>query len=147
VLAREVQRDVIRGDILHVDFLAVDMAAKIRTTVPIHFINESPAVTARLGTQVTGATSVEVESLPGDLPDHIEVDLSALVNVNDSIHARDLQLGGKIEVVSEPDEMIVRIAPLAVEEVEEAVEEEATGAEPEVIGRGKKEEEEGDEEV
>jgi large subunit ribosomal protein L25 len=147
VLAREVQRDVIRGDILHIDFLAVDMAAKIRTTVPIHFINESPAVTGRLGTQVTGATSVEIESLPGDLPDHIEVDLSTLVNVNDSFHVRDLQLGEKIEVVSEPDEMLVRIAPLAAEEVEEPTEEEAAGAEPEVIGRGKKEEEEGDEEV
>lgn len=143
VLAREVQRHVIRGNVLHIDFLAVDMAAKIRTTVPLRFVNESPAVIARLGTQVTGASNVEIESLPGDLPDHIAIDMSALLNVNDSIHVRDLALGNRIEIVSEPDEMIVRIAALTTqEEVDEATEEEEVSTEPEVITRGKKEEEE-----
>lgn len=148
VLAREVQRDVVRGDILHVDFLAVDMAAKIHAEIPVHFINESPAVTQRLGIQVNGASSIEIEALPGDLPDRIDIDLSKLLNVNDAIHVREIDLGAKIEVVSEPDEMIVRISALAAEEeeVEEVVAEEVVSAEPEVIGRGKKEEEE-DEEV
>ena len=149
VLAREVQRDVTRGDILHVDFLAVDMTAKIRAEIPVHFINESPAVSQRLGIQVNGASSVEIEALPGDLPDRINVDLSTLVNVNDGIFMRDLDLGEKIEVISDPDEMLVRVAALLAEEEEEVVAaegEEITSAEPEVIGRGKKDEEE-DEEV
>ena len=149
VLAREVQRDVVRGDILHVDFLAVDMTAKIRATIPVHFINESPAVTSRIGVQVNGTSTIEVEALPADLPDRVNVDLSSLVNINDSIYARDLDLGDKIEIVSEPDDMIVRISAMAAEEEEEVVEgaEEVTSAEPEVIGRGKKEEEGEDEEV
>jgi large subunit ribosomal protein L25 len=148
VLAREVQRDVVRGDILHVDFLAVDMTATIRAEIPVYFINESPAVQSRIGIQVNGASSVEIEARPADLPDRVEVDLSKLVYVNDAIFMRDLDLGEKVEIVSDPDEMVVRIAALAAEEEEvEAVEgEEVTSAEPEVIGRGKKEEEE-DEEV
>jgi large subunit ribosomal protein L25 len=148
VLAREVQRDVVRGNILHVDLLAVDMTAKIHAEIPIHFINESPAVAARLGIQVNGANSIEIDALPGDLPDHIDIDLSSLVNFNDAIYVRDLDLGGNIEIVSEPDEMIVRISALAAEEEEVAeAAEEVTSAEPEVIGRGKKEEEEEGEEV
>jgi large subunit ribosomal protein L25 len=125
------------------------MTAKIRAEIPIHFINESPAVAGRLGIQVNGASSIEIEALPADLPDHIDIDMSNLVNVNDSVHARDLNLGDKIEIVSEPDEMIVRIVALAAEEeeVEEVVEEEVVSAEPEVIGKGKKEEEEEGEEV
>jgi large subunit ribosomal protein L25 len=147
VLAREVQRDVIRGSILHVDFMAVDLSIKIRATVPVHFINESPAVASRVGVQVNGTSSLEIEALPGDLPEHVEVDLSVLKNVNDSLHVRDLVVSDKIEILAEPDEMLVRIAPQAVEEVEEGAAEEGTAAEPEVIGRGKKEEEGEDEEV
>lgn len=149
VLAREVQRDVVRGNILHVDFLAVDMKAKIRATIPVQFINESPAVESRIGIQINGASSVEVEALPGDLPDRIEVDLSKLADVNDSLHVRDLDLGKNIEVVGEPEEMIVRIAPITVAqetEGEALEEEEVTSSEPELIGRGKREDEE-DEEV
>jgi large subunit ribosomal protein L25 len=147
VLAREVQRDVIKGDILHVDFLAVDLLSKIRTEIPVHFINESPAVTGRLGNLVNGASTIEIEALPADLPERVDVDLSGLVNINDSIHVRDLNLGDTIDIVSDPDEMIVRITALVAEEeevVEEAAEEEVS-AEPEVIGRGKKDEEEDDE--
>jgi len=148
VLAREVQRDVTRGDILHVDFLAVDMTATIRTSIPIHYINESPAVQSRLGILVNGISNLEIESLPGDLPERIEVDIARLVNVNDAIFVRDLDLGEKIEIISDPDEMVVRVAALSVqeEEAEAEGEEEGTSAEPEVIGRGKKEEDE-DEEV
>lgn len=146
VLAREVQRDVTRGDILHVDFLAVDMAATIRTEIPVHFINESPAVLSRLGIQVNGASTIEIESLPGDLPERIDVDLSGLVNINDAIFVRDLNVGEKIEIISDPDEMIVRIAAMAVEEEAETVEgEEESSAEPEVIRRKREEEDEDDE--
>lgn len=144
VLAREVQRDVIRGDILHVDFMAVDMQSKIRATIPVHFVNESPAIAQRLGIQVNGANSIEIEALPADLPDHIEVDLAKLAEVGDSIHVRDLDLGAKISIVSEPDEMLVRVAALAEEETE-TLAEEGVSAEPEVIGRGKKEEGEDEE--
>src|SRR5690606_10430197 len=93
VLVREVQRDVVRGDILHVDFLAVSMDQKISTEVPVHVVGESPAVESRLGTLVQPVTSLTVEALPRDLIDSVEVDVSGLAAIGDSIHVRDLNLG------------------------------------------------------
>lgn len=142
VLAREVQRDIIRGDITHVDFFAVDETHTIRASVPLQFVGESPLVTARLGILLTGATNVMVETLPRDLIQHIEVDLSVLKTFTDAIHARDLKLGATAEVVSDPDELIARITQTgaARSEIEE---EEGIDVSPEVevIAKGKTEEE------
>jgi large subunit ribosomal protein L25 len=148
VLARQVQRDVVRGDILHVDFFAVDMASTIQTDVPIHFIGESPAVASRIGILITGPAMITIETLPSNLLGQIEIDLSPLVNIGDSIHVRDLNLGSDITIINDPNEMIAQISqPSAVRaEEEEAAEaaaaEEAVSAEPEVISKGKAEEEE-----
>lgn len=144
VIAREVQRDVIKGSILHVDFLAVDASTKITTEVPVHFVGESPAVQARLGILLNGISTIEIEALPADLIDRVDVDISVLTEVGSSIHVSDLNLGDKVTILSDPDAMIVRVAPAAAQEEEEAAEEaEETGAaEPEVIARGKQEEEE-----
>ena len=146
VLAREVQRDVLRGDILHVDFFAVDMRSTIKTDVPIHFVGESPAVASRVGILITGPTVITIETLPSNLIGQIEVDLSGLVNVGDSIHVRDLNLGKEITILNDPNEMIAQIsqpsAARAEEEEEEAAAAEEAPAEPEVIAKGKVEEEE-----
>ena len=144
VLAREVQRDVLRGKILHVDFFAVDMSAKIRIDVFIHLTGESPAVTTNTGILVQGTTNLTIETLPSHLIQQIDVDISSLAAIGDAIHARDLNLGEGITIVNDPDELIVRISQTSAarsEEEEAAEAAEATTAEPEVIGRGKKEEE------
>jgi large subunit ribosomal protein L25 len=139
---------LLRGDILHVDFFAVDMASTIRTDVPIHFVGESPAVTSRIGILITGPTVITIETLPSNLIGQIEIDLSPLVNIGDSIHVRDLDLGSDITIINDPNEMIAQISqPSAVRaEEEEAAEAEAAAeevsAEPEVISKGKAEEEE-----
>ncbi len=109
VLTREVQRHVIRGNIMHVDFIAINMDETIMTDVFVHFIGESPAVETSLGILLTGASSLTIETLPANLIDRIEVDLSILVNVGDSIHARDIVLGDKITLRNDPDELIVRV--------------------------------------
>jgi large subunit ribosomal protein L25 len=142
VLAREVQRDVLRGKILHVDFFAVDMSAKIRIDVFIHLTGESPAVAASKGILVQGATNLTIETLPSNLLQQINVDISGLNEIGDAIHARDLSLGEDIIIVNDPEELIVRISQTSAarSEEEEAAEAAATSAEPEVIGRGKKEE-------
>lgn len=144
VLAREVQRDVLRSDILHVDFFAVDEATKIRVEVPIHFVNESPAVEARLGVLMTGPTTLTVETLPSKLLSQIEVDISGLTAVGDAVYVRDLKLGPDVTVVNDPDEMIVRISQTAAARAleEEEAEEAATPAEVEIIQKGKVEEDE-----
>jgi large subunit ribosomal protein L25 len=139
VLAREVQRDVMRGDIMHVDFLAVDMSQPIRAEVKLVFVGEPAAVKSSSGVLVILAQSLEIEALPGDLIDRIEIDVTGLKSFNDAIHVSDLKLGDKITVIAEADEMLARIS--VQEEQPEAVEGEITSAEPEVITKGKIEEE------
>ncbi|MFN8528190.1 MAG: 50S ribosomal protein L25 [Anaerolineae bacterium] len=140
VLAREVQRNILKGTISHVDFFAVDMSSKIRTEVPIHFTNESPAVAKGLGVLMNGIQKLAIETLPADMVDSIKVDLSSLENVNDALFVRDLKLGDKITVLTDGDDMLVRVIVQQV--LEDLPEGEVTTTEPEVIKKGKEEEEE-----
>ena len=146
VLAREVQRDILRNDIMHVDFFAVDMTAKIRIDVPLHFIGDSAAVVTKKGILVTGPTTITIETLPSHLLNQIEIDISGLNEVGDSIHVRDLKLGEEIVVINDPEEMIARISqPAAARSEEDAAAEEAAAAavgEVEIIKKGKADEEE-----
>lgn len=145
VLAREVQRDILRGDIMHVDFFAVDLKAKISIDVPLHFINESPAVAAKKGVLLTGPTVLTIDTLPSHLLDRIEIDISGLAEVGDSIHVRDIKLDAEITILNDPDEMIARITQTSAARSEEAEEaEEAAIAEVEIIKKGKADEEEGE---
>ncbi len=142
-LIREVQREPIRREILHVDFHAVELTEKIRVEVPVVFVGASPAVERGEGILVHGLTHVEIECLPSDLIEAIPVDLSALDRVDAAIHVRDLQVPPGITVVSDPDALIALVtAPEAVEEAAAPAE----APEVEVIGKGKKAEEEEEEE-
>ncbi len=139
VLVREKQRDLIKNRLLHVDFLAVSMSEKLRTTVRIELVGTAPAVKDYNAVLVTGLEELEVECFPADLPDRIEVDLSQLKAIGDGIYVRDLVLSDKIRVLDDPEELIV-VATSA--EAEEEGEVTAEAVEPEVIERGKKEKEE-----
>lgn len=145
VLAREVQRDILRNDIMHVDFFAVDMTAKITIDVPLHFVGESPAVSSKKGILVTGPTTISIETLPSHLINSVEIDISQLNEVGDSIHVRDLKLDAEITILNDPDEMIARISqPAAARSEEDAAAEEAAEGmgEVEIIKKGKSDEEE-----
>jgi large subunit ribosomal protein L25 len=142
VIAREVQRDIIRGDILHVDFFALDLNAKLRTDVPLHFVGESPAVQSKQAILIVGANNLTVELLPSQLISVIEVDISKLLNVGDAIHASDIKLADGIEIINDPEEMLVKlIQPSAARSEEEEAAEEGS-SQPEVISKGKEDEEE-----
>jgi len=138
-LVREKQRDYIKNRLLHVDFQVVSLTEKIRARVGLHFEGVSPAVKDYNGVVVTSLDEIEVEALPQDLPERIMVDLSRLERIGDIIHVRDLQVGKGVEVLNDPDEVVV-VVSATTEEVEAPTEGEM--AEPEVIERGKKEEEE-----
>jgi large subunit ribosomal protein L25 len=143
VLVRTVQRDVITRKILHVDFFAVDMKAKIRADVPLRYIGESPMVTARQGVMITGPTSLHVELLPSALVDHIEVDVTVLLDFSDAILVRDLKVSDDLVILNDPEELLARITQTGAARSEEEEElEEGGSVEPEVIGRGKDDEEE-----
>ncbi len=139
-LAREVQREPITGQILHVDLLAVSMTERIRVAVPLSLEGKSPAVRRGEGILVTGLDAVEIECLPGDLIDRIRVDLDRMDKVGDVIHVSDLQVPATIKLLTDPEEMVARVTHLAAEEVP-AAEAPAGEVEPEVIAKGKVEEE------
>jgi large subunit ribosomal protein L25 len=129
VLAREIQHDVITQEILHVDFHEVVMTEKITAEIPLTLIGESPAVRQGEGMLFTGLSSITMECLPGDLPEEIEVDLSGLMEIGQSIFVSDLRLADEVKVLSDSDDLIAKVLPLGQEEI---IEEEI--AEPEMIG-------------
>ena len=141
-LVRDVQRDPIRGNFLHVDFYRVRMTERLTAEVPLVVVGESAVIEAGEGILLQGISAIEVECLPGDLVDAIEVDLSDLVEIDQGIYVRDLAVPAGIDVLTDIDEMIVRIVPLEAEEIEEEEEEELMpGAEEvEVITEAKEEE-------
>ena len=146
-LVREKQRDYIKNRLLHVDFLAVSLDEKITATVSLHFIGVSIAVKDYNAVLVHNLEELEVECLPGDLPEGIDVDISVLSKIGDGIRVRDVVVSDKVRILENPDTMVaVATAPKVEEEVAavpsaEAVE--ATEGEPELsVERGKKEEEE-----
>ena len=136
-LVREVQRDSINGELLHVDLYRVEMGERLTAEVPLTLVGESPIVTAREGMLLQGISSVEVECLPGDLVDAIEVDISRLTAAEMGLSVRDLVVSPGLEILTDPDEMIARVVYLAEEEeVEEEIEEGFPAAEEvEVITR------------
>lgn len=139
-LVRERQRDILKGNLLHVDFMAVSMTETLRTMVGLTLVGESPVVVSGEAMLNTGLTEVEVEGLPDALVDEIQVDLGALATVGDAIYVRDLQVPEGLEILTDGDELVAVVS--AQYEAEEAADEEAEidmDAEPEVIERGKKE--------
>ncbi len=142
-LVRDVQRDPIKGTLLHVDFYRVSMTEKLTTEVPLTLVGESPVVARKEGLLLHGISAVEVRCLPADLVETIGVDISGL-EMNQAIYVRDLAVPAGIEVLTDPDEMIVRVVPLEEEVIEEAPVAEV--AEVEVITEAKPKEEEAEEE-
>lgn len=129
VIVKSLQHDPVKGSLEHVDFWAVKMTQRITTVVPVHFVGESPGVKAG-GVMTHNVQSVHVESLPGDMPDHLEADVSAL-EVGDSLHVSDLRAPDGVTILDAADEILCSVLAPKVEEAAEATEE---IAEPEVIG-------------
>ena len=143
VLVREKQKDYIRNQFIHIDFQAVSLTEKIRTKVGVVLSGTAPAVKDFSGVVVEGLDAIEVEALPTDLPERFVVNISGLANIGDAIHVSDVVVPETVSVITPGDEFLVLITAPAAEEVEEvAPAAEGEVAEPEVIEKGKKEEEE-----
>lgn len=143
-LVREKQRDYLKNRYLHIDFQAVSLTERIRTYVNIELTGIAPAVKDFSGVVVDGVTAVEVEALPGDLPERFVVDISVLKEIGDSILVSDIEIPEKVELLTPAEEMVILVTSPAAEE-EEVVEVEEEGTEPEIIEKGKKEEEKAEE--
>ena len=125
VFIHEIQRDACTGALLHVDFYQVRKSEKINADVPIVFVGEAPALKEKGRTLIHVITSLSVECLPDRLPPQIEVDLSSLEDAEQAIHVREIALSPDITVITDPDQMVVKVSEEAVEVVAEEVEAEA----------------------
>lgn len=142
-LVRERQRDFIKGVLTHVDFLAVDMNEKIRTSVGLAFVGVSGAVKDYNGILVHNLERLEVECLPGDLPERINVDISLLKQIGDIFRVKDLAISEKVRILADEEEPI---AVVTITKDEASAQSAAAGTgeatSPELsVERGKKDEE------
>jgi large subunit ribosomal protein L25 len=144
VLVKEYQLDPIDHRLLHADFYAVAMDKTLEVTVPIVIKGEPKGVKQQGGVVDFVNREIEVECLPGDIPEHIDIDISELM-LHQGIRVRDLPKNDKWTPVSDAEMMIVHVVTVKVEEAPAAdaaavAAAPATPAEPEVIKKGKKEE-------
>lgn len=143
VLIRELQRHPFKEEYLHIDFFHVAMDEKLYVEVPIVLKGIPAGVRNAGGVLDHQLRELEVFCLPGNIPERVEVDVTEL-EIGDAIHVRDLVLPD-LEIESDADRSVVAVlAPTVIEEPEAGAEEEAR-LEPEVIGRGREEDEEEDE--
>lgn len=138
-LVREKQRNYLTNSLLHVDFLVVSATETLRANVSLDLVGEAPAVKNFNGVVFANLDSLEVEALPKDLPPSIKVNISGLATIGAAIHVKDLNIPEGVEVLDDPEEIVVVITAMQEEKEPEV---EAAEAEPEIIEKGKKEEEE-----
>jgi large subunit ribosomal protein L25 len=149
VLVKDFQLDPVTHEILHADFYRVAMDKVLHVTIPIVVHGEAPGVKQQGGILEHIRREIEIEVLPGDIPENIVVDVGELM-LHQGIRVRDLAANPKWKPVSDPDMMLVHVIMPKAEEAPPTAEAAAaaataTPAEPEVIKKGKKEEEEGGE--
>jgi len=142
VIVKDFQEDRLKGELQHIDFYEITKGEKVTTTVPLSFVGKAE------GEKVGGIVEhllreVEIECLPKDIPQTVEVDVTPL-GIGDSFYVKDLKISSDIKVVTHPDEKMVSIiSPVSEEELEKLEEERKVAAEEvEVIGKKKVEAEE-----
>jgi large subunit ribosomal protein L25 len=144
VMVVDEQTDPIRGTLLHADFKRIDLSQRLRVEVPVHVHGEPKGVKQQGGLLDIVTRSVEIECLPDDIPEHFTMDVTEL-SLGQSRRASDIPLAGSVKLVSAPDLVIAHVVTHRGEEAEAAPAEgaaaPAAGTEPEVIKKGKKEEE------
>ena len=147
VMVKEYQLDPVTHQLLHADFYQLAMDRAITVTVPIHVKGEPMGVKQQGGILDFVTRDIEVQCLPADIPEHIEIDVSELM-LHQAIRLRDVPENPKWKVLNEPDTMLVHVVMPKVEEVAAPAEGEAAAvataaapSEPEVIKKGKTEKE------
>ncbi|MBI1884837.1 MAG: 50S ribosomal protein L25 [Chloroflexi bacterium] len=131
---RHIQRNPITDEILHVDFHQISLTEKVRMEVALHLVGTAPAVSMYNGTLLHSLDYLTVEGMPGEIPSHLEVDVSGLEEIDSAVHVRDIAVPSNLTVLTDLDLVVAKVAPPAkerVEEVEEEVPEEEAAAEEE----------------
>lgn len=143
VIIREIQRNSISRQLLHVDFFQIKLTEKMKAEIPIILVGEAPALKEKGRIISQSLTHLGVESLPDKLPPQIEIDLSPLTEMGNSIHVSDIVLDPAVTITTDPARLVVRIAEAAIARVEkeeaEAEEEELTAEEAEAKAKAEAE--------
>ena len=149
VLVKNFQLDPITHQLLHADFYRIAMDKVLQVTIPVTVRGEPKGVKQQGGVLEFIRREIEIECLPADIPEHIEIDVSELM-LHQGVRVRDVPIDPKWKPLTEPDTMLLHVIMPKAEEAaapaEAAAAATATPAEPEVIKKGKKEEEEEKEE-
>lgn len=148
VMVVDQQVDPIKGTLLHADLKRIDLTKRIRVSIPVHTTGEAHGVKVQGGLLEVITRAIEIECLPDEIPEGFTVDVTELM-IGQSKRASDVALSGSMKLVSAPDSVIAHAVALRAEEVAApaegaaapVAEAGATPAEPEVIKKGKKEEE------
>lgn len=140
VMFHDRQIDPIKGRLIHADLTRLVKGQKIEVTVPLHLTGEPIGVKEKQGVLEQIIREIEIKCEPREIPDVLEVDVSNL-DVHDVLHASDIPVAEGIEILTDADQVIATVGIVKEEEVAAAPAEGEEPAEPEVIGKGKKEEE------
>lgn len=111
VLARDTQRDILTSRLQHVDFYQVRLTEKVKTTPRLEVVGKAPAVESGMAVLVQILNQVEVECLPTDLVNSIEVDISSLETLDDSISISDLAVPPGVTILADPSDTVVSVVP------------------------------------
>jgi len=145
VLIKDYMLDPVKGFLKHIDFLAVNLADVMTFQVPVHIEGEAVGVKDFGGVLETILREIEVECKASDIPENILIDVSSL-GLNEQVRIKDLNVAEGIRILTDPEQVVLNLAPPAVSEEAAEVEEEELGlegeesAEPEVLKKGRGEE-------
>jgi large subunit ribosomal protein L25 len=126
VLIHDVQVDPVNSQLIHIDFLEVNLSEKIEVSVPLKYVGESSAVKENRGLLLTLMDELPIKVLPADIPSHFDIDISSLQEVNDHLTVASIQVPAGVEVlVDDPEDLIVKVEAVRTAEEEEAAEAES----------------------
>ena|SRR2546421_825242 len=135
-LIRHIQRDPRSGKILHIDFYRVSLTERITIKVPLRFVGEAPGVKIEGGVLLHVLDALEVECAAQDIVQYLDVDISPLAEIDAAIHAGDIQLPANYTLITDPKEVVAKVAATRAEIAEEAVEAAASAEAPAAEGTG-----------
>lgn len=129
VLIHNVQYDPLSHKVLHADFYQVNLKEKVKTMVPLEFVGTPAAVTNKVGILLTPLAEIEVEALPADLPENIEVNVESLANIDEQITVGDIKTPAGVTVLSDAMQVAAKIGELITKEAAQQAAAEAAAAE------------------
>lgn len=109
VVVKQVAQDPVSRTLWHIDFLQVDLTRKISGPVPVRFVGEAPAIRDHGGVLVIHSDTIEVEALPSDMPEALEISLDSLTELDSYLHAKEIQVPAGVEIITDGEHLMAAI--------------------------------------